>query len=84
MPGAITTKPLSRVQVFKCSGKPNCYQGQSSLFEGSRSQASIDDEDTTVTKGGDHHEGQLRYEFRTKMGLIFPRSTTFSLPVAIS
>ena len=31
------------------------------LFEG-RSQASIDD-GTTMMKGGDHHDGQLHYEF---------------------
>ena len=36
---------------MKCSEKLNCYQRQSSLFEGSRSQASIDD-DTTMMKGG--------------------------------
>ena len=40
---------------FKCSGKLNCYQGQSSIFEGSRSQVSVTD-DTTLMKGGGHHE----------------------------
>ena len=36
-----------------------------------------------MLKGGDHHEGQLHYEFQTKIRSIVPRSIAFSLPVAI-
>ena len=46
-----------RVQVF---WKAKLLSSASSLFEGSRSQVSIDD-DTTMMKGGDHHEGQLQW-----------------------
>ena len=69
-----------KVKVF---WKAELLSRQSSLFEGSRSQASIDD-DTTMMKGGDHCEGQLHYEFQTKVRSIIPRSTAFSLPVAVS
>ena len=37
-----------------------------------------------MMKGDDHHEGQLHYQFQTKIRSIIPRSTAFSLPVAIS
>ena len=64
-----------RVQVF---WEAELLSREGSLSEGSRSQASIDD-DTTMMKGGGHHEGQLHYE-----DTIVPLSTAFSLPVAIS
>ena len=45
-------------------------------FEESRSQVGIDD-NTTVMKGGHHHQGQLHYEFQTKIRSIVPCSTAF-------
>ena len=33
-----------------------------------------------MMKGGDHHEGQLHYELKTKIQSIVPLSTVFSLP----
>ena len=37
-----------------------------------------------MLKEGDNHEGQLNRDFQTKIQSIVPRSTAFSLPVAIS
>ena len=69
-----------RVQVFS---EAEWLLRAKSTFEEDGRQDSVD-EDTTMMKRGDHHEGQLQYEFQTKLRSIVLRSTAFSLPVSIS
>ena len=74
---------LSRAK-FKCSRKLNCYQGKVHFLREAEARLVLMMMITPIVKGGDHHEGQLHYEFQTKIRSIVPRSTAFSLPVAIS